>query len=139
MFFSVDASNGVPIYSQVVRQVKFAIAERTLRSGQLLPSVRQISTQLAVNPNTVSRAINVLQEEGVLESLRGRGMIVTDAAPRICRRDRQALVSERLESALIEALQSGLDADDIRKLVEGQLKKLPKRVKQTEAPPPDDD
>ena len=55
MFFSIDANNGVAIYEQIVRQVKFAIAEESLRPGQLLPSVRTLSVQLALNPNTIAR------------------------------------------------------------------------------------
>jgi len=55
MFFSIDPSGGVTIYEQIVRQVKLAIAEQTLRPGQLLPSVRPLSHQLAINPNTVAR------------------------------------------------------------------------------------
>ena len=69
MFFSIDPNNGVAIYEQIVRQVKFAIADTTLRPGQLLPSVRVLSQQLAINPNTINRDFQVLQTDGILESL----------------------------------------------------------------------
>ena len=71
MFFSIDPSNGVPIYEQVVRQIKFAVADGVLVAGQMVPSVRQLSNDLAINPNTISRAYLQLQDEKVLESLRG--------------------------------------------------------------------
>ncbi len=70
MFFSIDTNNGVAIYEQIVRQVKFAIAEESLRVGQLLPSVRALSVELAINPNTIARAYQQLQTEGIIELLR---------------------------------------------------------------------
>ncbi|MCR9210983.1 MULTISPECIES: GntR family transcriptional regulator [Rhodopirellula] len=124
MFFTVDPSNGVAIYSQIVRQVKFAVAEQTLRPGQLLPSVRQLSQQLAVNPNTVARAFQDLQSEGVIETLRGRGVVVCKGAVERCRKQRQSLLAERLSAVLTEALQAGLSAKEVRKLVDEQLRTL---------------
>jgi len=124
MFFTVDPSNGVPIYSQIVRQVKFAVAEQTLRPGQLLPSVRQLSQQLAVNPNTVARAFQDLQSEGVIETLRGRGVVVCKGAVERCRKQRRSILAERLSAVLTEALQAGLSAKEVRKLVDEQLRTL---------------
>ncbi|MCC9640700.1 GntR family transcriptional regulator [Rhodopirellula sp. JC740] len=124
MFFTVDPSNGVAIYSQIVRQVKFAVAERTLRPGQLLPSVRQLSQQLAVNPNTVARAFQELQSEGVIETLRGRGVVVCKGAVERCRKQRQSMLADRLSAVLTEALQAGLSAEEVRKLVDEQLQSL---------------
>ena len=69
MFFSIDVNNGVAIYEQIVRQVKFAVAEESLKPGQLLPSVRGLSVELALNHNTIARAYQQLQSEGVLEAL----------------------------------------------------------------------
>jgi GntR family transcriptional regulator len=121
MHFTVDPASGVAIYSQIVRQIKFAIAERTLRPGQLLPSVRQLSQQLTVNPNTVSRALQELQSEGIIETLRGRGVIVCAGAIERCRKERAALIAERIVGVLTEALHGGLSADEIREIVEQQL------------------
>ena len=124
MFFSIDANNGVAIYDQIVRQVKFAIAEESLRPGQLLPSVRALSMQLALNPNTVARAYQQLQSDGVLELLRGRGVVVCQGATRVCKEVRRTLISDRLQSVLTEALHGGLTAIEIEELVRKQLKKL---------------
>lgn len=131
MFFNVDPSNGQPLYLQIARQVKFAVAEQSLRAGQLLPSVRQLSTQLAVNPNTVARAFQELQSEGVIETLRGRGVMVSTGALKLCRKQRQELIGERLTSTLTEAVQAGLSADEIRQLVESNLKELTDHVNES--------
>ena len=121
MFFSIDPNNGVAIYEQIVRQVKFAIAEGTLRPGQLLPSVRALSQQLAINPNTIARAFRQLQDDGALESLRGRGLAVREEAIKACVDARRSLVADRIRAALSEALHGGLSAAEIRKMVAEQL------------------
>lgn len=124
MFFSIEPNNGVAIYEQIVRQVKFAIAEGTLRPGQLLPSVRTLSQQLTINPNTINRAFQQLQADGALDSLRGRGLVVRADAIQSCIEARRTLVAERLRSALSEALHAGLSAREIRKIVDAQLAQL---------------
>ncbi len=124
MFFSIDPNNGVAIYEQIVRQVKFAIADTTLRPGQLLPSVRVLSQQLAINPNTINRAFQLLQADGVLESLRGRGLAVRNGAQENCLAARRSLLSERFKSVISEALHAGLDANEIQTIVADQLELL---------------
>lgn len=128
MFFSIDPSNGVAIYEQIVRQVKFAIAEGTLRPGQLLPSVRTLSQQLTINPNTIHRAFQQLQSDGTLESLRGIGLAVQAEAPRDCIEARRTLIAERLRGALSEALHAGLARAEIKKIIQGQLLQLDGQV-----------
>ncbi len=124
MFFTIDASNGVAIYEQIVRQVQYAIAEEALRPGQLLPSARTLSVELAVNPNTVVRAFQQLQSEGVLETIRGRGLAVCAGATEHCKCTRRTLITERLRSALTEAIHGGLSIDEINAVVSEQLSEL---------------
>lgn len=124
MFFSIDPSDAVAIYEQIVRQVKFAIAEGSLQPSQLLPSARQLSGELAVNPNTVARAYQQLQTEGVLELLRGRGVVVAMGAPEKCLAARRSLIESRLRGALVEALHGGLSADELRQMLLAQIDSL---------------
>jgi len=124
MFFSIDPNNGVAIYEQIVRQVTFAIAEGTLRSGQLIPSVRVLSQQLAINPNTINRAFQQLQAEGSLESLRGKGLVVRADAKSGCVETRRSLIAQRLKSAMTEALHAGLSASEVRRIMNQLLAEL---------------
>ncbi|EMI22821.1 transcriptional regulator, GntR family [Rhodopirellula maiorica SM1] len=135
MFFHIDPSNGQPIYAQIVRQVKFAIAEQTLRPGQLLPSVRQLSVQLAVNPNTITRAFQELQSENLIETLRGRGVVVTKDALAPCRKQRKSIISDRVEDVIVEALRSGMNAEEIREIVDKKLKTLEGKITAAGKPP----
>ncbi len=129
MFFSIDPHNGLAIYEQIVRQVKFAVASEALRPGELVPSVRELARELAINPNTVARAYRQLQDETVLQSVRGTGMEVADSARAQCRSDRRDLVRVRLRQVLHEAVKSGLDPDDVRKLVEREMQSLEREIK----------
>lgn len=134
MFFTIDPQSGVAIYEQIVRQVKFAIAEGTIKPGQLLPSVRVLSLQLALNPNTVARAYLQLQNEGVLESLRGRGVVVCSGAGQVCRDARREIIADRLRLVLSEALHAGLTQEEIEKVIGKQLKELVKTVNTVATP-----
>ena len=73
LLLDLNSGDGRPIYGQIADRVKFAVAGGVLRSGELVPSVRELSKQLVVNPNTVARAYRDLQAEGLLESVRGTG------------------------------------------------------------------
>lgn len=120
MFFHLDI-NGLPIYEQIVRQVKFAVAAKTLRSGEMVPSVRETAKDLAINPNTVARAYRELQNERILEPVRGTGLAVAQGALTRCRTERLALVRARLQQAIGEARQAGLASAEIAALVEEEL------------------
>ncbi len=123
MKFKIDPDNGAPIFEQLIRQIKFAIAEGVLVPGELIPSTRELSRQLAINPNTVQRAFSQLQADEIIEAHRGRGVAVCVGARRQCIAERQSLVAERFSAAIDEALHSGLDAQQLRDLFEKQLKK----------------
>ncbi len=126
MHLHIEPSNGLAIYDQIVRQIKFAIASTTLREGELAPSVRELARELTINPNTVARAYQQLQFEEILESVRGTGMVVKKAATGRCRKERSVLIQERLSSALLEARKSGISTSELRTLFDKELKRLEK-------------
>ena len=75
-YFQISTSSGVPIYRQIIDQVKTQIATGHLETGVFMPSVRQVAEELEINPMTVSKAYSLLEKEGVLEFIRGQGMVV---------------------------------------------------------------
>ena len=121
MFFSIDPTGDIPIYEQIVRQTKLAVADGVLVGGQMVPSVRQLSKELAINPNTIARAYQELQADRVLEPLRGRGMIVRRDAINRCTKARNILVADGVRQALSDALAGGMTADELRSLFEAEL------------------
>ena len=85
ILLDLNAADSRPIYGQIADRVKFAVAAGVLRPGDLVPSVRELSKQLVVNPNTVARAYRDLQAEGLLEPVRGTGLQVAEGAAERCR------------------------------------------------------
>jgi GntR family transcriptional regulator len=117
MLYHLNTSDDRPIYAQIGDQVKFAVAAGLLRPGELVASVRELSRQLVVNPNTVARAYRELQGRGVLEPVRGTGLQVTASAPELCREDRREFVRRRLRDALDEARRSNLALEEIEAIL----------------------
>ena len=119
LLLDLNSSDSRPIYGQIVDRVKFAVAGGVLRSGDLIPSVRELSKQLVVNPNTVARAYRDLQSEGLLESVRGMGLQVAEGASERCRagaarnRARPAACVKRSK----RARQSSLDPTEIETIL----------------------
>jgi GntR family transcriptional regulator len=118
MFFEINPSNGVAIFEQIARQVKYAVANGALRVGDLAPSVRELATRLAVNPNTVARAYRDLQTDGFLEPIRGEGLRVTKQATERSRKHRTKLLHDRIRMVVVEAKQSGITEDEFYTLVD---------------------
>ena len=123
MFFSIDSANGTPIYEQLIRQVKLAVADGVISGGQMVPSVRQLASELMINPNTIQRAYQQLQTDRVLESIRGRGLAVRRDALARCTKARNTLVSESMTRLLSDALSGGISPEELRELFESELQR----------------
>ena len=120
MIFALNAATDRPIYAQISDRIKFAVITGLLRPGELVPSVRELSKQLVVNPNTVARAYRDLQGERILEPVRGTGLQVGSGAVEICRADRREFVRRRLRDVLVEVKQSGLLIDEVEAILRSE-------------------
>ncbi|MGL6076792.1 MAG: GntR family transcriptional regulator [Fimbriiglobus sp.] len=107
----------VPIYEQILSQVVFVVAAGDVSPGDFVPSVRDLSQQLIVNANTVTRAYQELERLGILESRRGIGMAVTPEAPKLCRDQRKFIVRERVREMIREAASAGFSSLELQQLV----------------------
>ncbi len=120
--FNVDPRSGVPIYLQVVEQVKRAIALGTLEPGEQLPTVKALALDLTVNPNTVARAYRDLERERVIETSPGRGSFVpAGEAPSEAQRAAHDAAGTALMDAIRVARSFGLDRRTITALVDRAL------------------
>jgi GntR family transcriptional regulator len=124
VFLKIDAHNGLAVYDQIVRQLKFAVADGALRPGEMIPSVRELARELAINPNTVARAYRQLQDDGVLDVVRGTGLAVASAAQRQCQSERTKLIRIRLRNVLREAAQSGLEPNEIEQIMRAEAERV---------------
>ena len=117
MSLYVDTASRLPIYQQLVQQVREAIARGELRPEAGLPSVRQLSRELVINPNTVARAYTELEREGLLVSRPGRGIFVAQPRNDLTRSARDRRLTELLDRWLTEAVHLGYTADEVLRLV----------------------
>jgi len=117
ILLGLNTTDDRPIYGQIADRVRFAVAAGVLRPGELVPSVRELSKQMVVNPNTVARAYRDLQAEGLLEPVRGTGLQVSAGASERCREARREYVRGRLRGAIEEAARSGMDRGEVEAIL----------------------
>ena len=121
MGFHVNTASRVPIYQQLVRQVREAIARGEFRPDERLPSVRELAREVAVNPNTVARAYTELERDGTLVSRPGLGIFVARPGTDLTRAARDRRLRELLDPFLTEAVHLGYSADEVLRLVARQV------------------
>ena len=113
MQLRVSDRDGVPIYVQLVRQIKYLVSSGRLAAGEQLPPVRKLAEQLLINPNTVARAYRELESEGLVSSRQGAGVFVADGVSPLARREQQRLLTERIDVLLTEARQMKVDVETL--------------------------
>ena len=117
MQLHISAHDGVPIYLQIVNQVKYLVAAGRLEPGQELPPIRALAEQLVINPNTVARAYRELELAGVVTKRRTAGTYVSDTTSPLARRERLKIVTERVDALLAEARQMNIDTETLIELI----------------------
>jgi GntR family transcriptional regulator len=113
----ISAGDGVPIYQQIVNQVKYLIASGRLEPGEEMPPIRVLAERLLVNPNTVARAYRELESAGVVEKRRTAGTYVSESGSPLARRERLKIIAERVDALLAEARQLGIGVDELIALI----------------------
>jgi GntR family transcriptional regulator len=123
LVFSVRPDSGEPIYLQLIRQIKHAVATGALAPGTQLPTVRQMAADLVINPNTVARAYRELEHEGMLEGVPGRGSFVTYGQSRLRDAERKRRLKTFVEQLWAEGRALGFSTEEIAELVVTELKR----------------
>jgi GntR family transcriptional regulator len=124
MGLHINTASRVPIYQQLAQQIREAIARGELQPETNLPSVRQLSRELVINPNTVARAYTELEREGLLVSRPGRGIYVAQPRNDLTRAARDRRLLEQLDRWLTEAVHLGYSADEVRQLVARRVREF---------------
>jgi GntR family transcriptional regulator len=117
MQYEINSSSRLPIYQQLAQQVREAIARGDLKPLEQLPSVRQLSRDLVINPNTVARAYTELEREGLLNNRPGRGVFVAEPKDELKRDARRRRLLDSLDRFLTEAVHLGFSEDEVSRLV----------------------
>lgn len=117
MWFDIDPRSSTPIYLQLIQGVKEAIARGILQTGDRMPTVREMAGELRINPNTIAKAYQRLEQEGIIETMRSRGTFVA-AEP--VRRDSEAdytKLAEHMQAMLVESYLQGISSAELKKFI----------------------
>ena len=125
MDLHVSPAEGVPIYLQIVNQVKYLISSGRLAAGEELPPIRTLAEQLLINPNTVARAYRELELAGVVEKRRTAGTYVSGGASPLSRRERVKILGRRVDALLAEARQMDVSLEDVIDLIHQRDRAMP--------------
>jgi GntR family transcriptional regulator len=120
--FNLNPNTGVPIYRQLMEQVRRMVSSSQLKPGDALPSVRELAMTHAVNPMTISKAYSMLEAEGLLERQRGKAMTVAGHLPvRESRQDRLERLGPAVDSLVMAARQLELPVEDVLRVVKQHM------------------
>ncbi|MDN5294172.1 MAG: GntR family transcriptional regulator [Eubacteriales bacterium] len=121
MWFYIDPASGVPIYLQIINQVKKAAATGLLKPGDRLPSVRDLATELTVNPNTIAKAYHELEREGIIYTERGKGTFLAPREPKLLPEERRKMLEKLIDALLVEAHHLRFTKDEVREIINRRL------------------
>ncbi len=114
MWFDVDPRSSTPIYLQLIQGVKKAIARGILQTGDRMPTVREMASELQINPNTIAKAYQRLEQEGVIETMRSRGTFVAAGPIRLDSKQSDKKLAEHMQAMLVEAYHLGISHAELK-------------------------
>ena len=124
LHFQINPHSGMPVYRQMIDQVKYYVASDALKAGDQLPSIRELAQSLAINPTTVVRVYTELEREGVIEMRHGKGAFVTATGRRMTASEREQTLRLLARHLAVEATQMGAPASQVLKVVREELADL---------------
>ena len=118
MDITINLTDGVPIYRQIVNQVKYLVASGLLQPGEELLPIRTLALQLKVTPNTIVKSYGELEASGIIQKRQGSGTFVSEGrAQPVALRERRRVIEQRIDALLAEAHQLNFSTDDILRMV----------------------
>ena len=118
MRIHINPGDGVPIYRQVIKQMKYLIASGRLSPGDELPPIRKLAQELLINPNTVARAYRDLEQEGLLQSRQGSGTVVADSGSPLSLEVRERILADEIDGVIAISKQLNFSRDEFNTAVE---------------------
>lgn len=130
MRIQVSTADGVPIYLQIINQIKYQISSGVLRPGDEMPPIRTLAETLMVNPNTVARAYRELQQVGLLENKRTAGTYVSQGESPLSHQEKRRILEERIDSLLTESHQLRVPFATVLEWIKERQGTFPKPTRQ---------
>lgn len=126
---NIDNKSSVPIYQQIVDEIKEQVIKGILQGGDKLPSVREMASIITANPNTISRAYSELERQNVIETIRGRGTYVTVDYKPVMEKERLENLKGNIKKIIVEAKYMGISKEKILKIIENTYEDIDKLSK----------
>ncbi|WP_240375613.1 GntR family transcriptional regulator [Bacillus piscicola] len=114
---NLNLQNPLPLYEQIIQQVKELLAVGALEKGEKIPAVRELSAQLQINPNTVSKAYKELERQGILMVVRGRGTFISENIKQEMTKESALLVREKVKEAVLESIYANVTEETMKQWV----------------------
>jgi GntR family transcriptional regulator len=125
LHLQIDPHSGVPVYRQMMDQVKYYVASGVLQPGDQLPSIRELAQKLSINPTTVVKAYSELEHGAVIEMRHGKGVFVAERSVRMSDREREKALRRLARQLAVEAAQMKAGSDLVLRIVQEELENLP--------------
>jgi len=129
MLIRLDPTNRVPVYQQLINQVKRHIATGTLKPGDRLPAVRELAMLVLVNPNTIQKAYSDLADAGLIHSRKGQGVFVSELRSTLSKDERTRRSVEATDQYVTDMLMLGLGLEEVRELVAARARRFEREDK----------
>jgi len=124
MYIHIDYSSGIPIIRQAVEQIKWLVVSGNLLPGNKLPSIREISRQLQINPTTVVRIYKELEHQGIIILRQGQGAFVAEQAKKHSKQEAVEAIRQSVRAALVDGVLLGLEKEDLDALVSDEYEQI---------------
>lgn len=121
MVIRINYKSGKPVYLQIVEQIKYAAASGTLKPGEAVPGIRPLAEKLRVNRNTVAKAYQELEREGVIETHAGKGCFISDNHSPLKKSFRHSVLNEAIDAAIVQAHHFQIDETELIELFRKRL------------------
>jgi GntR family transcriptional regulator len=113
----IDPADGVPIYRQIVNQIRYSVASGLLEPGDELPTIRAFALRLKVTPNTIVKAYEELESAGIVQKRHGSGTFVSGERTRLADWERRRIIEQRIDALLTEAHQLDFSVEELFRLI----------------------
>jgi GntR family transcriptional regulator len=137
MLLQINFKSGKPVYLQVVDQIKTAAASGALQAGETLPGIRPLAEELRLNRNTIAKAYSELENQGVIETLPGKGSIVKSNSSPLKKDIRRKLLAEEIDGVIVQAHHLQVSAPEFLGLVHDRLDVLEAKRRAHDEPTPE--
>ncbi len=128
--FKMDAKSGVPFYRQIVDQIRYGIASKSLLPGEQLPTVRELAVRLELNPNTIRKSYSELEILGILDTQQGTGTFVSDREVEVAGAEKERMLRQICDELVARGQQYDLSLSQIVEHLQGRLAKAGSARKQ---------